>query len=55
MLDRFVSMSVFICAADKRSFASAAEVFGISATMVGKHVRFLEERVGAKLLNRTTR
>ncbi|QDQ82040.1 LysR family transcriptional regulator [Paraburkholderia megapolitana] len=48
-------MSVFVCAADRRSFAAAAEVFGISPTMVGKHVRFLEERVGAKLLNRTTR
>lgn len=55
MQDRLTSMSVFICAADKRSFTAAAEVFGISATMVGKHVRFLEERVGAKLLNRTTR
>ena len=55
MLDRFTSMSIFICAADKRSFTAAAEMFGISATMVGKHVRFLEERVGAKLLNRTTR
>ncbi|MFC5474421.1 LysR family transcriptional regulator [Paraherbaspirillum soli] len=55
MLDRFTSMSIFICAADKRSFTEAAEVFGISTTMVGKHVRFLEERVGAKLLNRTTR
>ena len=55
MLDRLTSMSVFICAADNRSFTAAAEVFGISATMVGKHVRFLEERVGAKLLNRTTR
>jgi DNA-binding transcriptional LysR family regulator len=55
MLDRFTSMSVFICAAEKRSFIKAAEVFGISATMVGKRVRILEERVGAKLLNRTTR
>ena len=55
MLDRLLSMSVFVCAADRRSFAAAAEVFGISPTMVGTHVRFLEERVGAKLLNRTTR
>jgi DNA-binding transcriptional LysR family regulator len=55
MPDRLTSMAVFVCAADKRSFAAAAETFGISATMVGKHVRWLEERVGAKLLNRTTR
>ena len=55
MLDRFVSMSVFVCAADKRSFAEAAEVFGISPTMVGKHIQSLEQRVGSRLLNRTTR
>lgn len=55
MLDRFLSMSIFICAADNRSFTLAAETFSISPTMVGKHVRFLEERIGAKLLNRTTR
>ena len=55
MLDRFVSMAVFIHAADKRSFTATAEAFDISATMVGKHVRSLEDRVGARLLNRTTR
>ncbi|WP_323119008.1 LysR family transcriptional regulator [Burkholderia alba] len=55
MLDRLLSMAVFVCAAEKRSFAATAETFGISATMVGKHVRFLESRVGAQLLNRTTR
>ncbi|MGZ5198386.1 MAG: LysR family transcriptional regulator [Telluria sp.] len=55
MLDRFTSMSVFVAAVDQRSFTEAARAFGISATMVGKHIRFLEERVGARLLNRTTR
>ncbi len=55
MLDKLTSMAVFVCAAEKRSFAAAAEVFGISPTMVGKHVRFLEEKLGTKLLNRTTR
>ncbi len=54
-MDRFLSMSIFVHAADKRSFTAAADAFGISATMVGKHVRSLEERLGAKLLNRTTR
>lgn len=55
MLDKLTSMAVFVCAAEKRSFAAAAEVFGISPTMVGKHVRFLEDKLGTKLLNRTTR
>ena len=54
-MDQLKSMAVFVCAAEKRSFADAADVFNMSATMVGKHVRFLEERVGARLLNRTTR
>jgi DNA-binding transcriptional LysR family regulator len=55
MLDRFVSMSVFVHAAEKRSFTLTADAFAISPTMVGKHIRALEQRVGAKLLNRTTR
>jgi DNA-binding transcriptional LysR family regulator len=55
MLDRFKSMAVFVCVAERRSFAVASEVFGLSPTMVAKHVRFLEDRIGAKLLNRTTR
>ncbi len=54
-MDRLLSMSVFVCAADKGSFTAAADAFSISATMVGKHVRFLEDRIGAKLLHRTTR
>ena len=55
MLDRLQSMAVFVCVVERRSFAAAANVFGLSATMVAKHIRALEERLGAKLLNRTTR
>lgn len=54
-MDRFTSMSVFVRAAEARSFAAVADEFAISPTMVGKHVKALEERVGARLLNRTTR
>ncbi|NHQ84691.1 LysR family transcriptional regulator [Iodobacter sp. HSC-16F04] len=54
-MDRLMSMSVFVYAAEQRSFTAAADAFGISATMVGKHVRALEQRLGAQLLNRTTR
>lgn len=54
-LDRLTSMSVFIKAADLGSFAAAAEALELSAPMVGKHVRFLEQRLGAQLINRTTR
>ena len=55
MMDRLTSMAVFVRAVDLGSFAAAAATLGLSAPMVGKHVRFLEERLGVRLLNRTTR
>jgi DNA-binding transcriptional LysR family regulator len=54
-MDRLTSMSVFAKVAEVGSFAAAAEAFGLSAPMVGKHVRFLEDRLGLRLINRTTR
>ncbi|MGO1078093.1 LysR substrate-binding domain-containing protein [Inquilinus sp. CA228] len=54
-MDRLTSMAVFVRAVDAGSFAAAAEALGLSAPMVGKHIRFLEDRLGARLLARTTR
>jgi len=54
-MDRLTSMAVFVRAVDLGSFAAAADAFEMSGPMVGKHVRFLEERLGVRLLNRTTR
>jgi len=54
-LDRLASMAVFVRAVDLGSFAAADDALEMSAPMVGKHVRFLEERLGVRLLNRTTR
>ncbi|WP_186416662.1 LysR family transcriptional regulator [Bosea sp. CS1GBMeth4] len=54
-MDRLTSMAVFVRAVDLGSFVAAAAELGLSAPMVGKHVRFLEERLGLRLLNRTTR
>jgi DNA-binding transcriptional LysR family regulator len=54
-MDRLTSMAVFVKAVDLGSFAAAGDALALSAPMVGKHVRFLEERLGARLLNRTTR
>lgn len=48
-------MAVFVRAADLGSFAAAAADLGLSAPMVGKHVRFLEERLHVQLISRTTR
>lgn len=54
-MDRLTSMAVFVRAVDLGSFAAAADAMEMSGPMVGKHVRFLEDRLGARLLNRTTR
>jgi len=54
-MDRLTSMEVFVRVAETGSFAAAAEAFGLSATMVANHVRALEARLGARLIERTTR
>ena len=54
-MDRLTSMAVFVRAVEAGSFAAAAPALGLSSPMVGKHVRFLETRIGTQLLNRTTR
>ncbi len=54
-MDRLMSMAVFVKTVDLGSFAAAAAALGLSGPMVGKHVRFLEERLGVRLINRTTR
>jgi len=54
-MDRLTSMAVFVRAVDLGSFAAAAAALDLSGPMVGKHVQFLEERLGVRLLNRTTR
>ncbi len=54
-MDKLRSMEVFVATVDAGSFTAAAEAFNISPVMVGKHIRALEERLGARLLTRTTR
>lgn len=54
-MDRLLSMEIFVTAVDRGSFTAAARVFRLSPPMVGKHIRFLEERLGSRLLTRTTR
>lgn len=55
MMDRLTSMAVFVRAADLGSFTAAGTALGLSSQMVGKHVSFLEDRLGAQLLQRSTR
>ena len=54
-MDRFDSMRVFAKVVESGSFAGAAARLEISASMVTLHVKQLEERLGVRLLNRTTR
>jgi len=54
-MDRLTSMAVFVRVADLGSFAAAAKDLRLSPTMVGKHMRHLEQRLGSLLVNRSTR
>jgi len=54
-MDRLTSMAVFIKAVELGSFSAAAAALELSGPMVGKHVRFLEDRLGVRLIHRTTR
>lgn len=54
-MDRVTGMQVFAKAAGLGSLSAAARAMGISQTMATKHVTGLEERLGVKLLHRTTR
>jgi DNA-binding transcriptional LysR family regulator len=54
-LDRLTGMAVFAKVVDAGSFAAAARHFGMSPAMATTHVQTLEERLGVRLLNRTTR
>mgnify|MGYP001555211515 CR=1 FL=1 len=54
-MDRLRAMETFVAVVEGGNFTEAAKRLDISAVMVGKYVRELEERLGARLLERTTR
>ena len=54
-MDRFHLMSVFVAVAEEESFAGGARRLGISPPAVTRAIAILEERLGIKLLTRTTR
>lgn len=55
MLDRVTGMQVFARIAALGSLSAAARALGMSQTMATKHMGAIEERLGVKLLHRTTR
>jgi DNA-binding transcriptional LysR family regulator len=54
-MDRFDAMQAFVAVADLRGFAPAARKLGLSPSAVTRLVAALEDHLGARLLQRTTR
>ena len=54
-MDRLSEMEAFVRVVDLGGFTDAARKMGLSKSAVSKHVASLEDRLGARLLNRTTR
>jgi DNA-binding transcriptional LysR family regulator len=54
-MDRLTEMEAFVRVVDLGGFTDAARKMGVSKSAVSKHVSALEARLGARLLNRTTR
>ena len=54
-MDRIDAMQAFVAVADLRGFAPAARKLGLSPPAVTRLIAALEERLGARLLQRTTR
>jgi DNA-binding transcriptional LysR family regulator len=54
-MDRLSSMAAFVKAVETGSFSAAGDAMQMSAQLIGKHVHHLEQRLGVRLLNRTTR
>lgn len=54
-MDRLDEINAFIAVADARSFTQAARRLEVSSAQVSKLVARLENRLGARMLNRTTR
>jgi DNA-binding transcriptional LysR family regulator len=54
-MDRFTDIETFVAVVDQGSFSAAAERLGKPKSAVSRRVAQLERRLGARLLNRTTR
>ena len=54
-MDSLGALSVFVRAAEARSFTDAGRQLGLSSSAIGKAVARLEERLGVRLFHRNTR
>ncbi len=53
-MDRFLQLAALVRTVDRGSQAAAARELGVTAAMVGRYIQALEDRLGTRLLNRTT-
>ncbi|MGE0313760.1 MAG: LysR family transcriptional regulator [Lautropia sp.] len=51
----FAELKAFVAVVERSSFARAAEHLGLSPSALSQTIRLLEDRLGTRLLNRTTR
>ncbi|RPH64533.1 MAG: LysR family transcriptional regulator [Burkholderiales bacterium] len=54
-MDRFKQIETFVAVATRGSLSSAAQAEGVAPAVIGRRIDALEERLGVKLLVRTTR
>lgn len=54
-MDRLAAIEAFIAVADEHGFTQAAQRLGVSKSVVSKQVSALEQHLGVRLFNRTTR
>jgi DNA-binding transcriptional LysR family regulator len=54
-MDHLASIAAFVSVVENGGFAAAARHLNVSRTLVSNQVQELEDRLGARLLNRTTR
>jgi len=54
-MDRVSTMLSFVKVVETGGFTSAARALNVAASVVTNHIKSLEERLGVRLLNRTTR
>jgi DNA-binding transcriptional LysR family regulator len=54
-MDRMTSLTAFVRVVESGGFTAAARRLDLSTTTVSKHIQALEDSLGVRLLNRTTR
>lgn len=54
-MDRLTAIEIFVETAKAGSFTAVADKFEMTPAMVGKYIKWLETKVGTRLLHRNTR